>query len=377
MSEASPTGDVRGVLHVDVAYDWGDEIDLARAGMLAPSEAQGLGNRPRTPVSIGYRPAPLKFPLPPLTVAPAASTPGVSPLPGDDGAIEAQAEVTVFDFGGVNVRIDVPLSAAWDELPRLAGDTATMSGLVRAARGAAEGLFERLKPAIQHPAWKEISEEYFVFHLDPATVPDPATLMERHSAWLAAILHMDAGPLSRDEIADALKQRISYAPGDLVAVDWAAAVVIDVDCEETLRTIEFANLQLLEFRHLDGRLDDALAKAYKLVHESLGRRLAFLRTHNRPLRALGDIRIETEMLFERAGNALKLVGDQYLSRLFSLLSARFHLDQWSESIHNTLEVAEGAYEVLENQASAARSEFMEIIVIGLIAFEIILTLIGH
>jgi len=83
------------------------------------------------------------------------------------------------------------------------------------------------------------------------------------------------------------------------------------------------------------------------------------------------------MLFERAGNALKLVGDQYLARLFSLLSARFHLDQWSASIHNTLEVAEGAYEVLENQASAARSEFMEVIVIGLIAFEIVLTLVGH
>jgi hypothetical protein len=367
MSEPAPTtSTVRGVLHVDVAYDWGDEIDLARARSLAPSAAQELRNRPRTPESIGYRPAPLRFPLPPIS----ATLRGAPPL-------EAQAEVTVFDFGGVNVRIDVPLECSWDELPQLAGDQVSLMAIARSARGAAEPLFERLKPAIQNAAWKEINEEYFVFHFDPRALPDPATLVEQHAAWLAALLHLDATPLSRDEIIDALKQRISYSPNDLVAVDWAAAVVIDVDCEETLRTIEFANLQLLEFRHLDGRLDNALDKAYGLIHQSLNRRLSFFRTHNRPLRALGDLKIETEMLFERAGNALKLVGDQYLARMFSLLSARFHLDQWSASIHNTLEVAEGVYEVLEDQASAARSEFMEIIVIGLIALEIVLTLIGH
>jgi hypothetical protein len=366
MPDRSPDEIVRGVLHVDVAFDWGEEIDLARAGTLAPSEAQGLVRRPRTPVSIGYRPPPLRFPLSPVT----ATLPGCEP-------VAAEVEATVFDFGGVNVRIDVPFEYRWDDLPRLAGDQAALLGVARSARTAAEALFTKITPAIQSPAWKDLSEEYFVFHFDPRTLPAPATILERHAAWLAALLRLEAGPLSGDETAEALKQRISYSPSDLVAVDWAAAVVIDVDCEETLRTIEFANLQLLEFRHLDERLDDALDRAYGLVHASLNSKFPFFRTHNRPLRALGDIKIETEMLFERAGNALKLVGDQYLARLFSLLSARFHLDQWSASIHNTLEVAEGAYEVLENQASAARSEFMEVIVIGLIAFEIVLTLIGH
>jgi hypothetical protein len=33
-----------------------------------------------------------------------------------------------------------------------------------------------------------------------------------------------------------------------VIVDWAAAVIVDHDCEEMLQTLEFANLQLLEFR---------------------------------------------------------------------------------------------------------------------------------
>ena len=32
------------------------------------------------------------------------------------------------------------------------------------------------------------------------------------------------------------------------------AVLVDRECDETLQTIEFANLQLLEFRHIDNRL---------------------------------------------------------------------------------------------------------------------------
>jgi hypothetical protein len=46
-------------------------------------------------------------------------------------------------------------------------------------------------------------------------------------------------------------------------VDWAAAVLIDSDCEETLQTIQFANLQLLRYRYLDDLLDTELANSAK------------------------------------------------------------------------------------------------------------------
>ncbi len=40
-----------GRLHVYVAFDWGDEIDLEHAGRLAPGAALALSRRPRTPSS--------------------------------------------------------------------------------------------------------------------------------------------------------------------------------------------------------------------------------------------------------------------------------------------------------------------------------------
>ena len=56
-----------------------------------------------------------------------------------------------------------------------------------------------------------------------------------------------------------------YSPNDLLVCEWAAAVLVDTDCEETLRVVEFANLQLLEFRHIDRRIDDRLNSAYDLI----------------------------------------------------------------------------------------------------------------
>src|SRR5690242_1086900 len=57
---------VTGRLHVYVAFDWGDEVDLDRARQLAPGAIVALSRRPRTPTSIGYKPSPLRFRLAPV-----------------------------------------------------------------------------------------------------------------------------------------------------------------------------------------------------------------------------------------------------------------------------------------------------------------------
>lgn len=361
------TSPLRGALYVNVAFDWGDEIDLRHAALLAPAQEQDLDRRPRTPTSIGYRPAPLRFPLPDLVVE----------LPGRAN-VQARAEAAVFDFGGVNLRIEIALDHTRAELRALAGDQAWLQTALRAARSAAEPLHQRLLPALKSPAWSELVEEYLVFRLEPEGWADVERLPTDEGAWLAGLLRLEAGPLAAEQIADALGRRISYSPGDLVLVDWGAAVVVDRDCVETLRTLEFANLQLLEFRLIDRRLDDALGQAYGLIHSLAKRRLLFFgRSQDRPLRVLGDIKLETEALFERTAGALKLVGDQYLARVYHLASTRFHLDQWSSSIKGSLESAQDVYQILSDQASAGRIELMEMIVILLIAVEIVLTLLGH
>jgi hypothetical protein len=240
-------------------------------------------------------------------------------------------------------------------------------------------LYRRLLPAIQVPQWKEdLSEEYFVFQLTPENPEAVASrLLPSSGGWLASLLRLEPGSLSEEEVAEALRLRLRYSPKDLLLVDWASAVLLDQDCEETLQAIEFANLQLLELRHIDQRLDDSLSAAYGMIHALVKSRLPFWRSPARSLRRLGELQVEAYSLFERTDNVLKLVGDQYLARAHRLLANRFHLEEWEQSIQHKLAVIEGVYRIISDQADTYRTAFLEVVVIFLILLEVILAVFRH
>jgi hypothetical protein len=360
------TGNLQGTLHLYVAFDWGDEIDLEVVRQLGSAELHALSRRRRTPSSIAYRPAPLRLPLEPVRLE----------LP-HLGTVQAPAEATVFDFAAVSLGLHLPFSLSAAELLDIAAHLAQPEPLVAAGRAALGSWHARLLPAITAPDWSEFTEEYFVFELPLLDDPAPAEWLSRHAAWLAGLVRLESEPLSVTEIDEALRERLCYTPRDLFIAEWSAAALFDSDCGETLETIEFANLQLLEFRHIDDRLDRRLAAAYRIIHPLTRGWLPFWHTQARTLRALGDLRIEANELFERADNVLKLVGDQYLARIYRMLSRRFHLTDWQQSIQRSLDTVEGAHRVIAEQASANRIELLEAIVILLILIEVINTLWRH
>jgi len=194
---------------------------------------------------------------------------------------------------------------------------------------------------------------------------------------LARILRAETGHLSAGEIGDALSQRLSFGPDDVTIVDWNAALVRDAEGDETRAMLEFANVQLLELRHLDTELDRALEAACDAVAAAERGGVRTLRPPKAALHRVGELQIDSAILFERVSNALKLVGDQFLSRLYRMVSQRFHVADWDRSIIRKLEALDGIYEKLFGRVTARRLEVLEWIVILLIAFEIGLTLVGR
>jgi hypothetical protein len=345
-------------IHLAFAFDIGYEIDIDRARTMVPGEPGLLARRRRNPESIQYRPAPLRLTLDASGMA----------LPGGMAMTKPpRAELTVFDFAAISMMVQFPVRATPDELLELAGSLADPGPLNMAARLVVNPWIERLKPVVDGFEVSDLSEEYVIFQVGSV---DPDWIAA-HNEWIARLIRLEAGPLSPAEVREATRLGFSYTPDDLV--------LLDHDCADTLQVIEFANVQLLEFRHIDDRLDDRLEAAYRLIHAERGRdrRPRFWRTHSATVRSVRELEIEATSLFERADNNLKLIGDQYLSRVFDLARTRFHLGEWQQSIRRKLEVVGDVYDLLVQQAGGTRMEVLEIIVVVLIALEIVLALIRH
>jgi hypothetical protein len=356
-----------GVLHCFVAFDWGEDVNLEKARHLVPAEVHALPRKSRTPASIAYQSPPLRLNLTELTL----TLPVLGTVPG-------QADLMLFDLGAVSIQIQMPFRLSAPDLTRLAGALSDPSLFIKAARESSEAIYSRLHSAIENPTWIDLSEEYFVFQLlpDPEQLT-PAQLLAQSPGWLAGLLRLEADELSEGEIAEALRLRLSYSPQDLMVTDWTAAVVMDRDCGELLETMAFANLQLLEFRHIDNRLDARLKTAYGLIHQLARTNLPIWQRHGRQLRDLGELKVEVNAMFERASDALMLVGDPYVARVYRQVAARFHLDEWGQNIRRSISVLEGIYQVVSNQSATYRTETLEIIVVVLILIELLLAVFRH
>jgi hypothetical protein len=354
---------IDAILHMTFAFDVGYEIDLERARPLLQGESGKLPRRKRTPESIRYRPAPLRVPVDVSELA----------LPGGITAVQPpRAELSLFDFAAISLAVQFPLRLMPESLLNLAGLLAEPAPMTDAARRAVAPWLERIRPAVEGFEVSEISEEYFIFQ-----VGDVGTeWIREHNEWVAGLVRLESSPLSRSEVVEATRLSLSYTPNDLVTLDWAAGFVADRDCADTLQVIEFANVQLLEFRHIDDRLDDRLEAAYRLIgpRRRISTPMALLRPHSEAVRNVRELEIEATSLFERADNALKLIGDQYLSRVFDLASTRFHLREW-QSIRRKLDTVGNVYDLLVQQAGGTRMELLEVIVIALITLEVVMAII--
>jgi hypothetical protein len=353
-------------IHLAFAFDIGNEIDLDRARLILQGEPGQLTRRRRTPESIGYRPAPIRVEVEPIGIE----------LPGAWSFLRPpRGELTLFDFGAISLTVQIAVRTTPTQLLALAGCLAETGFLTEAARRLLAPWIERIRPSVFGFDISNLSEEYVVFQFwEPG-----GKWLDDRASWIAGLVRLESEPLSPEEIREATRLFLSYTPDDLVVLDWAAGVVADRGCAETLQVIEFANVQLLEFRHIDDRLDDRLEAAYRLIRPDRRRRPFPLRwrLHGDAVRQIRELEIEATSLFERVDNALKLIGDHYLARVFEVAGARFHLRGWQQSIRRKLETVGDVYDLLVQQAGGQRMEALEITVVILIALEIALAVFRH
>ncbi|GIX44206.1 MAG: hypothetical protein KatS3mg130_0614 [Candidatus Sumerlaea sp.] len=349
------------------AYDVGMLIDLdaAEARITEVAQRGGLKHKRRAPIYFEYRPLPLRITrrVPNFAIAGFRS--------------EATIEVTLFDFGAAQLSYTIPISGDLEALHALSMALYDNVLLLSDSKQQLEQILAMVAPAVTRPRISDFVEDYFIYELqleDPQ--PPLDEVVQTHAHKLAQILRAEESPLSAQEVADALSVRMSFTPSDLALIDWGAAIVFDQDAEDVRTVLEFANVELLEMRHMDQELDDALEQAYTMLS---GPALPWWQRLFHPhsaMEKIAQLQVDNALLFESVNNALKLLGDQYMARVYTNAAKRFHLADWDASILRKLSTLESIYEKITERVASQRMELLEWIIIVLIALSIVVTLPG-
>jgi hypothetical protein len=347
------------------AYEVAQAIDLdaAERHLVASAERQTIKQKRRAPAYFEYRPPPLRV----LRQCDAHELRGYR--------TSTAVDIVVYDFGAVSVSYAIPIAGPLAGLPELADELWGNERLLADSRRHVDELLASLADAAVRPGVAEFVEDYSIFQIEAFAMPcEAASLWTEHAHTVAQILRAEPRALSQQEIADATALRLSFGPTDATILDTDAALLFDAEGDDVRAVIEFANTQLLEMRFLDHRLDGTLDRAY----ETLGRRaasLAALGMSGLELRRLARLQLDAAILFEQVSNALKLVGEQYLARVYSLASRRFHLADWDAIITRKLQTIDGVYAKMADRSASRRMEALEWIIIILIAASILLSVV--
>ncbi len=338
------------------AIDLGFAIDLARAeGLLSVDPIQQNFKRPRRATEAS------QLPRHSLRVAQSGF-----PIQIGDFRTEGPVEIVLWEFGAATIGYRIPIDGTLDTLVPLSDQLWDHVELMGDARRRAEHLLQTILPAVDKPRLGDRVEDYVVFEVRLPEHPPIRELWTTHAATTASILRAEPLLLSDQEIAEALSLRCAYLPDEVALVDWFAALLVGDNMEDERLVLELTVAELLELRTLDDQLDRGVDAAYAVLNRKRSW-FSSMSLRGPNLAEVSQLQADAAVLFEGVDNALKLLGDQYLARLYRVASERFHLPQWDTAIERKLRVLDGIYEKLTTRASSRRFELLEVVIIVLIA----------
>jgi hypothetical protein len=138
--------------------------------------------------------------------------------------------------------------------------------------------------------------------------------------------------------------------------------------EPTIQLLEYANTQLLEFRHYDDVLTRVLENVYKTLEHRGGlfRRWRMAGEAER----LNTLRLDVRELTERTDNAIKFLSDMFYARAYKIAAARVGVTDYRNLVEEKLRTAGELYEFMTNEFHQARAFVLEAMVVAILVIEL-------
>jgi len=283
-----------------------------------------------------------------------------------------EGQIKYYDYGVVSVVFELPFSGDWDTMIRLSSRWVWDVDFAGHASRVARHKLEQAAPALVKPYADWLSEDYFIFHVrEIAGAPSADELCRSHGAQIAQVVRGETAQLSEGERNEILQSRISYYPNDLSVIGWNTAFLYDTPAgaETAIQLLEYANSQLLEFRHYDEFLTRELESVYASLDEGTGI-LARWRLA-RAATKLHTVLLDVNELTEHADNAIKFLSDMFSARLYKLIASRVGVPDYKDLVTQKVKTAEELYRFMVDQFNQSRAFFLELTVVIILVIELI------
>lgn len=277
----------------------------------------------------------------------------------------------VYHFGALSFCYQIPFNDSFDNLK---------SKLIEIKRQCdaksesdAKLVFNKISSHVKKPRFFNLKNDYFAVQVN--TLPekiDPEDFKDLYGAKIASLLRLETENLSDYQKDLILESSTGYYGQDLIIIDSKAAFIYDNEYFEPVELFESVTVQLLEFQYFDRLIDQKLEffygqQSYKVPLKSylplIGQRF------DSPISRLANLRVDISVITEQLENTVKMTGDPYYLRFYSMLVEKLYLKDWQDSINRKLNIIHDLHMVYEERMDTIHEELLTIVIIILIAFE--------
>src|SRR5579871_1247859 len=352
-THATPVCPLRGSILVLIQYDVCEEIrlDVIRQ-LLQARHAQPTFKSSQAPGYVRYQRPPVVDRLEPIVL---------------DSGERLGGEIKYYDYGVVSLLFELPFAGDWQKLVELSARWTSDTNFEKLASKVIHQRLERAAPALIKPYDEDrwLQEDYFIFHVREIDgSPSADDLLNTQRNAIAQVVRGETAALSEGERTEILAARISYYPSDLAVIGWNAAFIYDTaaGAETAIQLLQYANSQLLEFRHYDELMTRELENVYDFL-EAGGTGLWGRWRTARAAAKLHTVLLDVSELTERADNAIKFLSDMF--------AAKVGVPDYKDLVKEKLQTAEDLYKFMVEQFNQSRAFILELMVVVILIIELI------
>lgn len=281
---------------------------------------------------------------------------------------EFSVQARVFDIGAISFcfvyeNSDADLTTLEEIAFLFAGQEGLSEYYVQYLKTLGEIVRPHIKSFSINPDFYEDYSIYVTDRRDDSVDPVPLLIGER----------VNVSAQMRQEI---IKNSLSYTTDDLAILSWDSALLCNPESPtDLIDLIEFASVQVLELRYYDQELTREMEKMYDEI-ERADRLSSFRRSHkyHAIMVKLMETSAEISEIIEKVDNLIKVTEDVYYARVYATALKVLRSHQWSESVSRKIEVIQENYSMLSDEVRIQHSNFLEWIIIVLIAMEFIVAI---